>query len=157
MKKNYLKLLLAGLLVFGGMNTFISCSDENEEVEYLISLNELPTKAQVFLNQFFPNEKASRVERQSIGKVIMYEVDLDNGFDIMFDSQGEWQQVEAPDGKYVPSGIAPSAVEEYVNKNYPDYGIEEINKTGNGYQVEIQGVTLEFNELGECTNTIDNL
>lgn len=158
MKKIRLNLLIAGVIVMVCGAFFSSCSDKDEEITYLISLNELPMDAQTFLNDFFPSEKARTVEKQSIGKVIMYNVELDNGYDMLFNEDGLWQEVSAPENKTLPSGIAPEAIEEYVAKNYPDYGINEINRTGDGYNVEIiGGVRLTFNSLGECTGTFPDL
>ena len=158
MKKKYLSLLLLGFLLIGITTTITSCSDKDDEITYLISLNELPIDAQTFLNDYFPTVKASTVEKQSIGKVVMYKVNLDSGFEILFNSEGVWQEIEAPQGKSIPTGIVPQEIEEYVAKQYPDYGINEVNKTGNGYNVEINGgVRLTFNAAGECTGTFEDL
>lgn len=157
MKKFYLKLFILNLLVFGGF-IFTSCSDNDEnEIENVVEFKDLPSKAQIFLNDYFPGVEIKTAERQQIQTVIMYDVILENGYEIMFNSEGEWQEVDAPDGKSIPSGIAPEAIEEYINKNYSDYGINEINKTGDGYNVELTtGLEMSFNELGEFTGIISD-
>ena len=157
MKRNYLNLFLSFCLLVTGATAFTSCSDDDNEITYLISLSELPQDAQTFLATYFPNENAAKVEKQSIGDIIMYQVEMDNGFEIMFNSKGDWQEVDAPDGKTLPVGIAPEAIQNYVDTNYPDYGINEINKTGNGYNVElVSGPELEFNLLGEFVRVISD-
>lgn len=157
MKKNYLKLLLVSLFLVGGLS-LTSCSDkDDEELEQTITISQLPSQAQTFLNQYFADVKAKSIEKQYITTIVMYKVELVNDFEIMFNSDGVWQEVDAPDNKTIPTGIAPSAIEEYVNSNYPDYGINEINKTGEGYNVElISGLEMAFNELGEFLRVISD-
>ncbi|MCH5222780.1 MAG: PepSY-like domain-containing protein [Muribaculaceae bacterium] len=157
MKKNYLKLLLVSLFLVGGLS-LTSCSDkDDEELEQTITISQLPSQAQTFLNQYFADVKAKSIEKQYITTIVMYKVELVNDFEIMFNSEGVWQEVDAPDNKTIPTGIAPSAIEEYVNSNYPDYGINEINKTGEGYNVElISGLEMAFNELGEFLRVISD-
>lgn len=156
MKKSYLKLLLAGVLLIGVTGFVTSCNDkDDQELEQTITVGELPKTAQSFLNTYFPNVKTKSIEKQYIANIVMYEVELQNDFDIMFNSEGEWQEVDAPDGKTIPSGIALPSIEEYVNTNYPDYGINEINKTGEGYNVElVSGLEMAFNQLGEFLRVI---
>lgn len=159
MKKTYLKLLVASVLLVGGTSFITSCSDNDKDSpEVVIGVKDLPSEAQSFLNTYFPNINASKIEQQSISDITMYEVELANGYEVEFDSQGVWQEVSAPDNMTIPSGIAPENIEEYVNTNYSDYGINEINKTGAGYNVEVNGgVRLTFNQLGECTGTYQDL
>lgn len=158
MKKNYLKLLLASFLLIGGSSFMYSCSDKDDDIEYTIQFKDLPSEAQTFITTYFPNANTSKIEKQTIGSAIMYEVDLSNGYEIEFDSMGVWQEVDAPDRMTIPSGIAPSAIEEYVNTNYQNYGINEINKVGDGYNVEINGgLRLTFNAAYECTGTYPDL
>lgn len=156
MKKSYLKLLLAGMLLTGISGITTSCNEkDNEEFEQTITVGELPKAAQLFLTTYFPEVKTKSIEKQNIANIIMYEVELENDFDIMFNSEGEWQEVDAPEGKTIPSGIALPSIEDYVNTNYPDYGINEINKTGEGYNVElVSGLEMAFNQLGEFLRVI---
>lgn len=158
MKKSYIKLLLAGVLLTGSIGFFTSCNDkDNEELEQTITVDELPSAAQTFLNTYFAEVKTKSVKKQMISDIIMYDVELQNDYEIMFNGKGEWQLVDAPDGKTIPAGIALPSIEEYVNKNYPDYGINEINKTGEGYNVElVTGLEMAFNELGEFLRVIDD-
>ena len=157
MKKNYLKLMLAALFLIGSI-TVTSCSDkDDDEIEQTITVNQLPTQAQDFLSKYFPGISAKSIEKQYISNIVMYDVELSNGYEIMFNSEGVWQEVDAPDNKTLPSGIVPSAIEDYVNSNYPDYGINEINKTGEGYNVElVSGLEMAFNELGEFLRVISD-
>ena len=156
MKKAYLKLLLGGIILLGTASV-TSCSndDEGNEIETVITLKDLPVEAQTFLSTYFSGVHTKSIEKQMIKDIIMYNVEMENGYDIMFDSQGEWQQVEAPDGKTVPSGFYPSGIDEYISQNYNNYTIQEINKTGNGYNVELNnGPELAFNLMGQFTNIV---
>lgn len=158
MIKNIFKVALAALLCVGGMSVTSCSKSDTEDFEKNITLNDLPETAQSFLKEFFAGNQIEKIERQVIGSVIMYEVDLKSGFEIMFDSKGVWQEVSAPSNKSIPSGIAPALVESYVMVNYPDYGINEINKTGSGYNVELtgNGPELEFDAEGNFVRVISD-
>ena len=156
MKKNFLTLLFASLLVFSGF-AFTSCSnDDNNEFETSVLLKDLPAAAQSFLSQYYPNVAFKSAEKQQIKDIYIYEVELQDGTEITFNSAGEWQEVDAPEGKTVPSGFYPSGIDEYLSQNYSGYGINEINKYDSGYNVELvnNGPELEFNLMGEFVRVI---
>lgn len=159
MKKLSLNLSFAALLLLSGF-AFASCSSDDDDMnETTISAKDLPQKAQDFLSEYFPNVMVGTVEMESVATTVIYEVDLADGTDIVFNYDGDWQQVEAPDGKTIPTGFIMEEIVTYVNDNYQGFGINEINHSGEGYIVEINSadeVTLTFNELGEYTGTISN-
>lgn len=159
MKKLSLNYCLAIILFLTGF-ALTSCSNDDDPTEdTVITVKDLPQKAQDFLSQYFPNISATSVEKEQIGNTFIYEIDLANNTEIVFNSDGEWQQVDAASGMTIPTGFILSEIVNYVNENYPDYGINEINKSGEGYIVEINTsdeVTLTFNMMGEYTGTISN-
>ena len=141
-----------------GMNTLCACADKIEEdLETEITFNDLPQVSQTFLNTYFSGI-TGKYEKKITNGYIFYEADLTNGYEIVFNTTGEWNEVDAPDGEIIPKGIAPQVIEDYINVNYKNYGINEINKTGYGYNVELsnlQGgtsINLSFNESGEVIN-----
>ena len=137
MKKTYFKLLGISLLLFGCFS-MVSCSDDDQnEIENVITVNDLPTAAQTFLNKYFNGYTVLKVEKDIEDNITLYEVTLQDGFEVTFNDQGEWTQVEAPYGKTIPTGFIPEQVMATLNQRFPDYGINEINSTGQGYKVEL--------------------
>lgn len=158
MKKNILKFLSALMLLIPVSSFLYSCSDKDEdEMETTITYNNLPQDAQTFLEKFFPDVTVRSIEKETVGNVVVYDVELANGYEVVFNSEGTWTEVDAPDGMTIPSGIAPEEIVSYLDENYPDYGINEINLTGTGYNVElVTGLVLYFNEAFEVTGMQPN-
>ena len=124
--------------------------DENYKSETQITFSDLPTEAQNLINQYYSSDKISKIELEYTGGVIIYEVTFEDGQEIVFSESGEWQEIDAPSGMSIPSGIIPAGIEQYISDNYPDYGVNEINRTGYGYNVElVTGLDLMFNFMGE--------
>ncbi|MCH5229036.1 MAG: PepSY-like domain-containing protein [Muribaculaceae bacterium] len=129
--------------------TFASCSDDKDEP---IDFNQLPTISQNFIKTYFTNVEIVNIIYEKDKNNHEYEVDLENGFELTFNKEGDWTDVNAPNGQTIPDGIAPESIANYVSENYPDYGINEISKEKNGYDVELtNGLDLNFNLQGEFT------
>lgn len=156
MKKTLLKLSLAFLFLIGISPVISSCSDnKNDNPEEIITFNKLPATAQEFLNTYFSGKTILKIEKEEGYGTTIYEVYIEGGYEADFNSEGEWVEVDAPDGMTIPDGIVPEEVQQTLNQQYPDYGVNEINKTGQGYKVELtngQGgdsLNLMFNMAGE--------
>lgn len=162
MKKTYLKLLLLSFLLLGPLS-LVSCSDDNNnEIENVISEKDLPEAAQSFLKKYFYGYSILKVEKDIEDNIVIYEVDLQDGFEVTFNSTGEWTQVVAPYGKTIPTGFIPEQVMATLEQRFQGYGINEINSTGQGYKVELSdnqgGASIDvfFDMSGEITG-IDQL
>lgn len=149
MKKIHIIVTIISVILAGC--SFISCSGNNDdEVETTVTINDLPVQARDFLNKFYNGVKVAKIEKDNDKGIVVFEVELENGHEIVFNEEGVWQQVDAPSGESIPSGIAPQAIVDYLNLNYQGYGINEINLTGYGYKVElVTELDLMFNELGQ--------
>lgn len=142
---------------------FVSCSGDNPtEVETTIPVKELPQKAQDFLYMNFHGYEVEKVEKDVEDNIILYFVTLEEGYEIVFNTEGDWQQVDAPYGKTIPTGFIPETVMSTLNQRFPGYGLNEINTTGEGYKVELSdnqgGASIDvfFNMSGEIIG-IDEL
>ncbi len=62
---------------------------------------------------------------------------LSNGTEIEFDKDGEWIDVDAANGKTLPSGFYPVEIDNYLAENFAGQGISEITKVKRGYEVEL--------------------
>ena len=90
-----------------------------------------------------------RVEKETDKGVVLYDVDFKNGHEVTFDSNGEWLEVDAPDGQSIPAGIVPVTIEQYLEQNYSGYGVNDITKVAAGYEIElVSGVDLLFDQDG---------
>lgn len=142
---------------------FVSCSDETpNEVESNVTLEDLPSSAQSFLKKYFDGYSVEKIIKDVEDDITIYQVDLQEGYQVVFNGEGEWQQVEAPYGKTIPTGFIPQQVLATLNQRFPGYGINIINTTGEGYKVELsdnQGgpsIDIFFDMSGEITG-IDQL
>ena len=117
-------------MVLGGLG-LVSCSAKDESVNF----DELPATAQNFINTYFADSRVEECNYDNEDRE--YELKLANGFEVTFNEAGEWISVDAPKGKSLPSGIALPAIVSYVASNYPDAGINEIEKTKYGFDVDL--------------------
>lgn len=110
-----------------------------------IANSELPKAAQTFLAKYYPSVTyTSKLDKDE------YEVDLSNGHSVDFSLKGEWLDVEAPEGRSVPAGFYPAAIDSYVKTNYKGVGINEISREKGELEVElVNGVELIFSSAGK--------
>ena len=109
-----------------------------------ISYDQLPKKAQQFLTQHFSGaEFLSAVLDDGV-----YEVNLTNGVEVDFNSQGNWKKVDCHNTA-VPAAIIPAAITKYVKAKFPKNIIVKIEKKLNGFDVELDNdLDLKFDKNG---------
>ena len=124
----------------------VSCDKEE-----LISTENLPATANTFLSEYFADVKVLSVTREKEGTTTDYQVLLDNGIEVKFDKNGNWDEVEAlTDTDAIPTSFIPEAVVTYVQENYENAGINNIDKEKNGFDVELtNGLDLIFDTNGQ--------
>lgn len=101
-----------------------------------IQVNQLPAKAQTFLQTYFKEIKVAfaKVETELFSK--KYEVLLTNGEKVEFDSAGDWTEVQCRQNT-VPAPIIPEAIRNYVTTHYPDVQIIQIERDRKEYEVKL--------------------
>ena len=116
---------------------------------YTIDRSKLPQESQTFLNTHFPKAKIGMIKiDKPLFRKPEYEVRLNNGQTIEFNKYGKWKEVDCKN-KRVPDAIIPKNIMRYVNKNYPDVFITQIEKDSKGYEIELSdGVDVKFDLLG---------
>ncbi len=108
----------------------------------------LPEPITAFLKQHFPDATVAGVETDRDHGSVEYEVHLNNGTQIDFDANNQWDQVEAMKG--VPAYFIPKAIASYVKSNYQDMTITKVNKEYHGYEIELSnGLDLNFDRSGQ--------
>lgn len=112
--------------------------------DYPVSFNNLPQKAQQFINQHF-KDVGFLSAKQDDGN---YEVTLKNGTEIEFTSQGDWKDVDCHNTA-VPAAIVPAGITKYVKAQFPNNIITKIEKKYNGYEIELNNdMDLKFDQKG---------
>lgn len=122
---------------------FTSCDDDDKQISY----ESLPEVSRTFIETHFPGITARLVEEDNDS----YDVYLNNGFEVDFDKQGVWKNI---DGNYqqLPASFLAlppiNVINDYVQSTYPNQFIIEVDKdlTKNGFEVTLNNnLELIFN------------
>lgn len=112
-----------------------------------INPSELPAAVQTFISTHFPGDNVRKAEKESGMRGMEYEVDLTSGAEIDFRGNGDWKEVKASRGAFVPTAIIPAAIVKYVSSNFEGLDIVEISRKRGGYEVELSnGTELKLTE-----------
>ncbi len=104
----------------------------------------IPEPILTFVTTNFPENYIVQISRDYDG----YEVDLNNGYSIEFDRNGNWVEIDC-ERDPVPTALIPEPILAYVSANYPQNFIVQISKDNRGYDVELNNdVDLEFDTNG---------
>jgi hypothetical protein len=144
--KTKLLMILASLLTVTGL---VSCDDA------VIAADELPVVAQGFLKEYFPENEILSVKKDRELSKTFYEVVLQDGTEIEFDADGEWDSVDCIRSA-VPAALIPGAIAEYVQINFPSQVIVKIDRETYGYEIELSsGLELRFDKNGKFLRVDD--
>lgn len=138
------KILMA--IVLGLAITTTACADD------VISrnVNDIPAPARTILNQQFANTKVSYIKiDKDLFQSTTYEIQLVNGYEVSFDSKGNWIEVDCKRGE-VPAYFIPANIKKQVNEMFPGEKITKIEKDSREYEVELSNdVDLKFDKKGQ--------
>ena len=111
-----------------------------------IAFDQLPAKAQSFINKYFASEEISHITLDRDVLSADYDVRFLSGTKVEFDSNGEWKEIDTRNG-VVPAELIPQAIAKYVKSNYPNRTITEISRNHNQTEVTLNGgLELKFNK-----------
>ena len=132
--------------------TALSCSDDDNDKtnDTIIESAQLPQAARDFIATHFPDVTYTRVEKESRpdddGSI--YDVHLSNGFEIDFDVDGNWTDIDG-NKQAIPTAIIPVPITNYVTANYAGTTVNTIEIESYGYDVELSnGIDLVFDVSG---------
>ena len=111
-----------------------------------ISVNTLPTKAQILLTNYFGNQKVvlATIESGVVNK--SYDVVLQNGTKLEFNKKGELTEIDCKQG-VVPVNLIPLSIKNYLQNNYPWQSVKKLEIKKKEYEVELSnGMDLTFNK-----------
>lgn len=138
------KILMA--IVLGLAITTTACADD------VISrnVNDLPVAARTVLNKVFANTKVSYIKiDKDLFQSTSYEIQLVNGYEVSFDSKGNWIEVDCKQGE-VPAYFIPTNIKKQVNDMFPGEKITKIDRDSREYEVELSNdVDLKFDKKGQ--------
>ena len=108
----------------------------------------LPDPITTFIKQNFPNATITGVEPDHDNGGMEYDVYLNDGTQLDFDINNQWETIESR-GKGVPAVFIPKAIATYVKSNY-QLPIVKIHKEHFGYEIELNnGMELSFDRSGQ--------
>lgn len=113
-----------------------------------ISPDKLPAAAKEFIKKAFPEIAIVYAEIDKEFAKTQYEVRLNDGTKVVFNSKGEWDKVECI-RKAVPAFLVPETIANYVQETFPGNLIEKIDKERFGWSIELSNdLELDFSPEG---------
>ena len=138
------KFLLLIALVVGAFTT------AQARDTYAHDASVLPEAARTtIVNNFKAGVSVVKIDKD-FGRISEYDVVLDDGTEIGFDRNGNWDKVEVNNTKSVPASIIPTSIRTTVAKLQPKQRIVGIEKERRGYDVKLSnGVEMKFDRDGK--------
>ena len=97
----------------------------------VVSADALPKAAKDFIAANFAGKTATYVEQE----FNEFEVHLNDGTEIKFGGNGDWETVKSYNG--IPAGVLPAAVTSYVSSNFADAKVVEAEKDWNSIEIKL--------------------
>ncbi len=146
--KSLLRIFVA-LAAMLASSTLVSCKD------VIITPDKLPAAAQSFIKEYFPETAISYAKKDAELSKTTYEVTLQDGTEIDFNSKGEWDKVDCKRAA-VPAALVPAFIVEYVQTSFLGQIIVKIDKERYGYEIELgNDLELKFDKNGNLLNIDD--
>ena len=144
MKKTLVKIGSIIMISLFAILVALPVNAKGEKDDVIISFNQLPQKAQIFINTHFADYKlvSAKYDRDIMDKT--YEVYLSDGVNIEFDNKGDLLEIECKNGK-VPDVVVGEALLGKIQELYPGQTIVELKiekrwtavKLSNGVEVTL--------------------
>ncbi len=144
-----IKMLIILITTVLAMLGIISCK------ESIVPAEKLPSAAKSFIEEYFPGRPVSYVKKDSKLLGTTYEIVLQDGTEIEFDSKGGWDNVDCK-RTAVPPTLVPAAISDYVETSFPGQIIVKIDKEPYGFEIELgNDLELRFDKDGRLLNIDD--
>lgn len=140
MKKMFLLMAMMGLTLSGFAKDVITRD-----------MNNLPVAARTMIKKHFPNAKLSYIKMdKDFMEAATFEAVFEDGTQIDFNKKGEWTEVDCKLTP-VPAALIPAAIQAYLKQNFPDVGVENIEKMRKGgFEVELHNdLSVRFDAKGK--------
>ena len=93
-----------------------------------IQIGQLPLKAQTFISNYFKDSKVAMAKQETDLFYKSFDVIFTSGDKLEFDKSGK---------NGVPSQIVPKEIIDYVNTNYPNEKILQIERNSREYEIKL--------------------
>lgn len=104
---------------------------------YTTDTLQLPVTARQFIRTHFPEAAVSHIKiEKEFWKGNEYDVILTNGFDLDFDNDGQWKEVNGHQAA-IPVSVLPSKIASYLKRNFPAIAVVSIDKDRDGFEVKL--------------------
>ncbi len=135
-------------MIIAAMASVVVCLSACAEKTQLVKFNELPQKAQTFIETYFNAADISFVKMEKDGLHNDYDVRMTDGTEIDFDHDGSLEQVDC-NTKAVPAGIVPEKITTYVAEHFAGAFIVKYEIDRRELKVELNNsLDLEFDKQG---------
>lgn len=115
----------------------------------MTQLEQLPAKAQEFVNEFFKEHQIKYILTDREFADTEYEVRFEDGIEIEFNAKGEWTDISSKND-CLPTGFILKEILDYINTNHKGMCITDIEKEFRRIKVELNDhLEIEFNNKGE--------
>ena len=101
-----------------------------------ITVDQLPARAQQFIQQHFSGVKISYAKQDSDWFDKNYEVFFVDGNKVEFRKNGDWKEVDCQYNE-IPAGIVPAEIDAFVAQNHTGRKIVKIDRDSRDYEVEL--------------------
>ena len=136
--------------IFALVLMMTACSDKP------VTAEQLPEPVKTFVQQAFPGQTIIYAEKDQELTGAKYDVVLNDGTRVEFNTDDEWDKIECPMTNPVPTALIPEPIVAHIQANFPDAMILKIDKEHDGYEVELaNGLELKFNKQGVLTEMDD--
>ena len=126
------------------------CSDKP------VAPEQLPEPIKAFIQQNFPGQTISYAEKDAELTGSKYDVVLNDGSRVEFDTDNVWDKIECPLTNPVPTALIPAPIVAHLQSQFPNALIVKIDRERNGYEVELaNGLELKYNKQGVLTEVDD--
>ena len=111
-------------------------------------ITKLPAKAQEFIAQNLADKQISYIKIDKNLSHKEYDLVFTDGTEVEFDKDGDWKDITSKAAPF-PVKVIPQKIKEYLDQNYSNIAVEELEKTRRGYDVElVNDLTLRFDKSG---------
>ena len=150
MKLNKLSLamLLAGTLLFQANDKISLNSEISNSINLSVDYQKMPANVKAFLAKYYPKATVVKYEAKTTLAGKKYELKLNNGAEIDFDKNGNWEEIIDKQG--VPIVLIPAKIKIYLDQKYKGVKVESIDKDDNKIKVDLlNDIDLEFDKNGK--------
>lgn len=131
------KIILTGFITLSLLFTATSCNSDDDH-ERIISAADLPKPVDIFVTTYFPNATYQTIKKQNKADHdgSIYDVYLTNGFEIDFDLNGNWIDIDG-NHQAIPTDLIPEKINTYVTTNYPNQFVTAIDNERTYIEIEL--------------------